>query len=599
MAAPVTGLSESFKYGPKQAAVAAANVRVSVPTYNKSSFTRGGEKMMFNIPCGKRGQYLNTRMSYLKFEVRVKVNPDSTTIPILGLDGGAHSFIHSLEVYHGTNMLEQIREYNSLYQLLLDQGMSAGAGMMARSIAEGHGHPDVYTTGRTQHRVGGLLTPFFTEKRVTRNGKVDDLFGVTASTAGKAAADIYDNVKGPVVITKSPEAAAVEASGNKVGSGTHGALCTNEVVYTFCLPLVSGVVGAQMAKYLPIGSMISDLRLELEVAPFSQAVTCMGIITKTTATAVTGEFDSNPDTIVQTVDDSVVNSSQRITIDNPELHLEFIEVSADVQMAIESANGGQYVMSYDSFNNFSNSVEANSQSVTQLIGAKFSSIKGITTTFKDQSHVNDYRFYGVTSRVNPFQDIPNRRELVDACKVSNPQGKYNSGVGWRYTIGATHYPPRDVISDQESFYEALKGLHLIASKEVDGLFDSATWQTSARSQSSLGGKTVYSDVCLEHGTFYMAQNFESQSHKSHLIDSGINTLAQHMYMHLKLPPPKTPFADDGGPKYVGSHDQTVFVSALGTTPLTATFHMPTLAVDHFIHFDGILICANGVCSTRF
>lgn len=45
-----SGLSDGFVYAPKPPAAPAANIRVSVPPYNKSEYRNGGEVVMFNIP---------------------------------------------------------------------------------------------------------------------------------------------------------------------------------------------------------------------------------------------------------------------------------------------------------------------------------------------------------------------------------------------------------------------------------------------------------------------------------------------------------------------------------------------------------------------
>ena len=160
------GLSEGFIYAPKPPAAPAANIRVSVPPHNKDVFNRGNETVSFNIPAGKRGQYLNTRMSYLKFELEVElkrskegeqmtlvkdtsvykgkatITSDELTqkaAHVLALDGGAHALFNSLEVYHGTNLLEQIREYNALYQLMLDTSTNDTDGASHYSVSDGMG----------------------------------------------------------------------------------------------------------------------------------------------------------------------------------------------------------------------------------------------------------------------------------------------------------------------------------------------------------------------------------------------------------------------------------------------------------------------------
>lgn len=52
------GLSDAFVYQPKPPAAPAANIRVTVPTSNKDVFSANNDTMMFNLPSGKRGQYL-------------------------------------------------------------------------------------------------------------------------------------------------------------------------------------------------------------------------------------------------------------------------------------------------------------------------------------------------------------------------------------------------------------------------------------------------------------------------------------------------------------------------------------------------------------
>jgi hypothetical protein len=89
-------------------------------------------------------------MSYLKFQLEVELKEDIThgvwsrkdeltakSVPIIALDGGAHALFTSLEVSHGSNVLEQIREYNALYQLLMDQGEDFDGYKGGRSLAEG------------------------------------------------------------------------------------------------------------------------------------------------------------------------------------------------------------------------------------------------------------------------------------------------------------------------------------------------------------------------------------------------------------------------------------------------------------------------------
>ena len=61
-------LSDSFVFRPKPASIPGTTHRQSVPAYNGTSF-KPQQTILLNIPCGRRGHYLNTRMSYLRFKI--------------------------------------------------------------------------------------------------------------------------------------------------------------------------------------------------------------------------------------------------------------------------------------------------------------------------------------------------------------------------------------------------------------------------------------------------------------------------------------------------------------------------------------------------
>ena len=61
-------LYDSLVYQAKPSAVSGTKHGQNLPTYNKASFNPG-DVIMLNIPCGKRGRYLNQRMSCLKFRL--------------------------------------------------------------------------------------------------------------------------------------------------------------------------------------------------------------------------------------------------------------------------------------------------------------------------------------------------------------------------------------------------------------------------------------------------------------------------------------------------------------------------------------------------
>ena len=655
------GLSDGFVFAPKPSAAPASNIRVSLPPHNKDEFTRGNDTIMFNIPSGKRGQYLNTRMSYLKFDVEMKYSgPAGTTtaktLPIMGFDGGAHSLIHSLEVYHGTNMLEQIREYNTLYTLLTDMGETTNNNSQSRSISEGRG-----SDGK-----GDIITPFACSASVlddslsARSGSLNVRSQVKPRVISWAETGYEgDEFKKSVFSTNSIDKfkanapffslpSTVDGDAAATQNTIIGMVLTGEhtITKTYCIPIVSGIVGAQMGQYLPVGSLAADLRLELGLANFDQAFVMRGLFTGNDSLTTSDVLAPNvldvdrlhTGSAVGTNADTSVNwqTTNPISIKNVELQLEYVEVSSDVQLAIEQTTGGQYVMSYDSFSNFQNAVPRSATAFNQLIGAKFSSIKTAFTIFRDAYWQNNFRYKAVTSRVNPFSTkTPNKISAVKALATGNGgthytciDNRFQAGDGWQYMVGSTYYPAKRVTSSPESWMECVKAFHAVVAAFQPASINSYNWDVSARVLDSVPDSTNTLTIAEEDGKFFISQNLESQSHKSHLAESGVNTLAQSLFLTARFPGHKeiSP-ASRWGVLHTGRDNnhairdvQSVQVFdvdvtvedddtqanhptkindgiAVQTTPLATTNQQ--LQLDHFIHYDGILIIANGIANTRF
>ena len=124
-------LSDSLVYAPKPSAVSGHKYRQNLPTYNKFTFVPG-DTMMLNIPCGQKGQFLNQRMSYLKYKVTnhcQRTAAEAAANPVVAVatirpDYSGSSLFARLELYHGSNLLEHIREYDVLHALWSDMAGS-------------------------------------------------------------------------------------------------------------------------------------------------------------------------------------------------------------------------------------------------------------------------------------------------------------------------------------------------------------------------------------------------------------------------------------------------------------------------------------------
>jgi hypothetical protein len=104
--------SDSLVCSSKPSAVSSSKARWNQPACNKSTFNPG-EVIILNISTGRRGSFLNIRMSYLKCQLK---NTTTGTAP-LAPDFNIASIFSRLELYHGSNLLEQIMEYGMLVNL--------------------------------------------------------------------------------------------------------------------------------------------------------------------------------------------------------------------------------------------------------------------------------------------------------------------------------------------------------------------------------------------------------------------------------------------------------------------------------------------------
>lgn len=617
-----SGLSDSFVYRRRPAAAAASQVEVRVPAYNKQVFGSGNERVQFNIPTGKRGQYLNTRMSYLKFELAVDLgpyNPDgqtpTTTLPIFALDGGAHSFIRGLQVYHGSNLLENIDQYNALYQLLIDQGFQPGD--LGRTITEGITSPSLYTeselrkTYKATSTVANSTAAPELEVEVDlagpsaktnimhrRLGQIITPIGIKSGAFKRQAAKVEGGVE-VVDYDKSIAYSMMGATSFKPSAGLTVATTYkgwnnrirvnkkgSQAIYTFCIPILSGILGGGMSKYLPVGALAADVRLELDLADFAQTRVAV-------ASVLEGVLHMDKKGISEAI--KKANVRELWQLQNFELVLEYIDVAADVQTAIENATGGEYAVSFDSWSVFTNTIQNKQQAITQLIGTKFSSIKDLTSIFRAAEHQNNNLYAGISSRLDPFNRFTLRNSHTNTEHMEVPP--YGPGIGWQYMIGATYYPPRAVNSNQEAYCEALKTQHNITSLSQPGRMSKPDWAISAFCEYGL--YTADTEAALayglpdEYGTYYIAQNLESQPHKSQLQDSGVNTLNQTVYLSMRMP---------GETRWTGYYATMADGSWTATPSATTTplvTNIPNMQIDTFAHYDAVLLVRNGLLNTRF
>ena len=108
------GLPDELMYNLKPSAANGRSYRASIQPQNKSTFF-GGDTCVIALPCGRRNTFIDTNQSYIKYTI---VNNDTTNS--IRLDNNGSCVINRLDVFHASNLLESIQQYNVLYTYLLD-----------------------------------------------------------------------------------------------------------------------------------------------------------------------------------------------------------------------------------------------------------------------------------------------------------------------------------------------------------------------------------------------------------------------------------------------------------------------------------------------
>jgi hypothetical protein len=216
-------------------------------------------------------------------------------------------------------------------------------------------------------------------------------------------------------------------------------------------------------KYLPTGDMSAgDLRLELTLANASDGV--------------------------------IGDAARTWTVDNVEMMLEYTDLASDAARMVSQSNSGGYMISFDSFANYSSSLEANTTNMNILIPARYSSLKTLFTVIRLQENVGAITKSTISERVNLFGDAGQ----------------------WYFSIGGKNIPSTPVKMNTEAAAELFKALHAFGAQSHTSLITRATWIAAA-------------------GTYIIAADLESQPHKSKLSESGINTLSTNTYLIGQFP----------------------------------------------------------------
>ena len=88
------------------------------------------------------------------------------------------------------------------------------------------------------------------------------------------------------------------------------------------MPIISGILGTRMSKYIPVGILNNDLRLEMRLGPWEQAFKCVGRM-------YADNIHIDPDACWE-AGGKRIDDYYNINITKVELAADYIELAADV-----------------------------------------------------------------------------------------------------------------------------------------------------------------------------------------------------------------------------------------------------------------------------
>ena len=136
-------VSSDCLFSLKKSSVAGKMYRCSVPSTNGTTFTQQQTVILY-VPAGRRNTFLDPSQTYLKYTI---INNDPTGSESATLDRSGACVINSINIYHGSNLLESIQTYNVLYNYLLDT---------QQNFADNYGSSSAFGCGYIDNVAGSL-----------------------------------------------------------------------------------------------------------------------------------------------------------------------------------------------------------------------------------------------------------------------------------------------------------------------------------------------------------------------------------------------------------------------------------------------------------
>ena len=454
-------LTSDMNLGLKPSAPRSRAYRVNIAPNNKQVF--GSTDVIYiDIPTSRPNTWYDPSQSYLKFSVQCAATAAVAqgVVDAIYVDNSAYSFLSRLDVYHGSNLLETISQYGALCNTILDSTL-------------------------TQSDKVGLSSMM----------GMNPLQTITCVTPAAAYA------QGAFYAT-----ATTQTPGDRSGLALRAILGVGNIntayCQTFCLPLMSGVVGVSASKMIPVGNLRAPISLQIYTAANDDAI-----------------YYATP------------GAGATWQIVNVEFVATFVEIQDDNFGQHFDPSIPQYI-STRSWRESSFSVTAGlTGEITNLLSFRMASITNILGRFRNQAGAvqgaNATYASRLSSAINP--NIAYYYFKLGSQIVPNKQIQlYNNGT----LVG----------SGSEAFAELQKSFHALDT--IHGNAAVTYNQYNVASVANAGWLAAYGLTTLKaagqldtsNNAFCIGQELESFCHKGDTILSGISSLNTNLFFTMGIIP---------------------------------------------------------------
>jgi hypothetical protein len=470
-------LPSNSKYVGKRESASGRRYRTNLQPLNQSSGYSGNSIITIQIPT-RNNTLLIPSESFLKFTLNATNSSGAISTYVMLDSQGAHGFIQKISIYHGSNLLSQIDNYNGLAKVLMDATCPEDKVKGAFSITSGT-KSDYITT-----------FPLFTDAATL-------LAGITAQSYAAKSINCGKTVSSSLAIAAT-------------------------FTDTYCINLMCLLGSLASNKYLPLFEMTSaPIRLELTLVPTLNSAGALFSASVPSASTGTGI---------------------RWSLDNVEYIGEFLELSDSAISAIRSGSDSPIQFVVPDFRNYQTNftLPTSQTNISVPIPAKFSSLKSIFCTIRDNASIGVAKYY-------PFSH----------CKFG--LSNYNFRIGSEVIPSTAPNTVSEFASELFKSVGSLSDLNHQPSLSIDDYSLNVPVTT---------GDTLATALPVSSGSFAIGQSmsvFEGTDSTSYF--AGANTNTSDIYLQAQF-------------------------AAQANAVASARF-------DSWAMFDSVLVCQNGIAYATF